>query len=164
MGLGSQRRALPLQLASREGFCLGKARSGEQKPCFANTPAPLHPGLTLRAAPGKLLGSLTRLPGGLLTSPGYLSSWHFAFPVLGLWSCTSPRAPAAWLVGYELPWLPSQRGLACHPLSATIPTCSCVCVSVCDVLPMGFSRGEFPKNSRSRENSHFSLFIHVGNT
>lgn len=146
VGLGSQRRALPLQLASGEGFCLGKARSGEQKPCFTNTPAPLHPGLALRAAPGKLLGSPTRLPGGLLTSPGYPSSWHFAFPVLGLWSCMSPWAPAAWLVGYELPWLLSP----CEgwPATRSLPRAphAHACVSGCVTRsPWGSPEGNFLK-------------------
>lgn len=44
VSLGSQRKALPLQLASGEGFCLQKA--GEPKPWLGNMPAPLHPGLT----------------------------------------------------------------------------------------------------------------------
>ena len=170
VGLGSWGRALTLHFDDGEGFCLGKAGSGEQKPWFRNMPALLRPGLTLWVATGKLPGSPTRLPGGLPSSPGYRSKMALCLPSIGLvelhvpsGSPSSPWPQTAPLVGYRLPWLPS-------PHKGWAPTCSLprspsahVYVSMCVTLPMGLSKGHFSKNSYPRENSHFWLFIRVWN-
>lgn len=86
VGLGSQRKALPLQLASGEGFGLQKAGSGEPKPwletCLPHFTQAWPRGQPLAGWPG----SQTRLPGGLLTSGTLPSQWFGCrvAPILGL--------------------------------------------------------------------------------
>lgn len=126
--------------------------------------------LTSQTVPNKLLGSLSRLPAVLLTPSGYLSSSQLVFLVLGCGAVCilgliklpmTSHHPAGGLWAALAPsplW-----GLGCHPLSATILTCSCVHVNVCDTLSLGFFEGEFSKNSHPRENSHFWLLFHAWN-
>lgn len=144
VGLGSQRRALPLQLASREGFCLGKARSGEQKPCVTNTPAPLHPGLTLRAAPGKLLGSPTRLPGGLLTSQATRAAGTLPSRCCGCGAARPRelRPPGWWAMDCLGSLAPARAGLPpalCHDPHMLTRVCQCVWRAPHGVLQRGIS-------------------------
>lgn len=114
------------------------------KALVGNMPAPLHPGLTSWAAPGRLAGIPNKAAWRLA------DLWHFAFPVIWLQSCTYPWArqaprnlcPPGWwamsCLGFLAPW-----GLGCCPLSATIPARSCICVGVYDTPHGVFQRVVF---------------------
>lgn len=68
---------------------------GNQSPGSETSPPPFTQAWPGRRSLASCPGSLARLPGGLLTSSGYLSSWHFAVLVLGLWNCPYPWAGQA---------------------------------------------------------------------
>lgn len=135
---GLRERLCPCSLPIEKGLVYKRLVLGNQSPGSETCP----PHFTQAWPHGQPLascaGSLTRLPGGLLTSSGYLSSWHFAFLVFGLWSCTYPWAsqaphnlwPPGWWPMSCLGFLaPARAGLPpalCHDPHMLMCMCRCV--------------------------------------